>query len=169
MDSQQVFKLYLRREVCPVAEELGMLADRFDVEDVVRLVKHLTKDEPREIKFAFFLNSACQLIGYQELAVGSMNRVTWDARLLFASAILCGASQIIMAHNHPMSNSGRLSSGDVRSLKGLIPAAFALGIAIRDSIVVCGEKWSSAAEFGLMPNYEEVLKDAEKASEGGRS
>jgi len=168
----QVFKLTLKREVCFVAAELGMLGDKFDTKDVVSLVARLTKDEPREVKYAFYFNNPGQLIGYQEVAIGGMNSVIWDAKIVFSSALLCGASNIILVHNHPMSTNDRFSPGDIKCLKGLIPGAVAIGVAIWDSIVVCGERWASLRDFGLMPNVGETLKDAEKAAEaaeGSRS
>lgn len=163
----QVFRLTLKREVCPVAAELGMLDDTFDSKDIVKLVARLTKDEPREVKYAFYFNKPGQLIGYQEVAVGGLDNVSWDARVVFSSALLCGASKIILVHNHPMSTNERCSVADIKSLKALIPGAEAIGLFIVDSMVVCGEKWTSMRDFGLMPSVREVVKEAEKlAAEG---
>jgi DNA repair protein RadC len=165
--NKQIFKLHLKKELCPVAAELNMLGDPFSVKDIVALSAKLTRDEPREVKYAFYFNGPGQLIGYQEVAIGGMNHVGWDAKIVFASALLCGATELVLVHNHPMSTNDRFSPGDIRTFKGLIPGAAALGLVIRDNIVVCGDKYCSLREFGLMPNVGEVLKDAERESEKG--
>lgn len=165
----QVFKLVLKKEVCPVDTEIGLLGEPLEAKAIAEFVIKLTKDMAQEVQYAFYFSNGSQLLGYQEVAVGGFSRVNFDAKVLYASAILCGATNFVLVHNHPLSSNARFSPADIKVVKGMIPGAESLGLTFRDNIVVCGDKWMSMREFGLMPNVPETMKEAEKAAEGGRA
>lgn len=157
-------KFYLRRE--------ELLVDGFEKkpyrrsEELVDLVRKITEGEVQEVSLAFFLDSQFQLLGYMELARGGLDWVKWDRRVLFSAALLCGASTIVLAHNHP-SGIAKPSRADVAHMKNLIPAAEMLHLEVWDHIVVSPTMYVSMNDFGLLPPRSQLLKDAEKKREEG--
>lgn len=158
-----VFKLTLKRERL-LEGTTGDMGKFPSSEDLVPLIRKLTKDEPQEVCLAFYFVGAGTLIGYSELARGGFDWVKWDQRMLFSTALLCGATSIIMAHNHPSGNA-RPSRTDVASMKKLIPAGGLLSIYIADHIVVSENQFVSMREFGLLPPAGLLSKEAEKERE----
>jgi DNA repair protein RadC len=158
-----IYKLVLKREAipCKLVEEAGMLRNS---EAFAEFIRKLTKDEVQEVGFALYFMGPGKLIGYSEIARGGMEWCTWDPKIMFATALLCGATSIVMAHNHP-SGSARPSRADVKSMKKVIPAGQLLGIRVLDHIVVSQEQYVSMQDFGLLPPSGELEKEAEKERE----
>ena len=158
-----IFKLTLKRD--SVSSEFLQGLGKFKTpEDLVPVVRELTKDEPQEVCLAFYFIGGDTLVGYSELARGGFEWVSWDAKMLFATALLCGATSVVMAHNHPSGNA-RPSRIDVKGMKKLVPAGALLGIRVWDHIVVSRDQHVSMAEFGLLPPTAELIKEAEKERE----
>src|SRR4051812_16411270 len=139
----QIYKLHLKREAMPetpgLMEFLGiklLASDHF-----AKLVKEFTDDEPTEHSFAFYLTNSNDLIGLQECAIGGMNSVSADPKVIISSALLCGASRMVLVHNHPSGNH-RPSKNDIRSAKRLARGAHLCGITLWDEIIVSNKGWS---------------------------
>lgn len=158
-----IYKLVLKRE--EVADEYLQELSRIDTPDnLVPIIRKLTVDEPQEVLLAFYFIGPGKLIGYSEIARGGFDWVSWDPKMLFSTALLCGATSVAMAHNHP-SGSARPSRQDVKGMKKLIPAGSLLGIRIWDHLVVSKGQYVSMSEFGLLPPVAELIKDDEKERE----
>jgi len=157
----QLYKLYLKREKLkadyPIGERIVTAAE------VAETVRRLTIDEPVETNFAFFF-AGNVLVGYCELHKGGFETVMLDTKTLFSYALLCGASSIVLAHNHP-SGTPRASRQDIRSMKKLWRAGWFMGIRIHDDIIVSPDNYMSMMEFGLLPEVGEMIKDATKEIE----
>lgn len=58
----------------------------------------------REESFVIFLNQANRVIAWHTLSVGGMTGTVVDPRIIISLALACGATGIILAHNHPSGN-----------------------------------------------------------------
>lgn len=67
------------------------------------------KDRTEEYIYLLAFDKKCHLIGVFELSHGTVDSSLITPREVFMKALLCGASGIILAHNHP--------SGDVSPSK----------------------------------------------------
>lgn len=155
-------RFYLRKEEVTVPGIEKKVVTRPD--EYVPIVRELLKGEVQEVSLAFFLDSQSQLLGYLELARGGIDWVSWDRRLLFSTAILCGAARIILFHNHP-SGVARPSRQDVVNMKNLIPAADLLCMDLIDHVVVSKTQHVSMREYGLLGDVGQLLRDAAKKRE----
>jgi len=95
----------------------------------------------------FFRNM--KLAGYMKLADGSADCVMVDVRFLFSSALLSGATQIILAHNHP-SETNRPSDADIKLTNKVVEAGKLLEVQVLDPIILCGEEYYSFRDNGLL-------------------
>lgn len=100
-----------------------------------------------ESAFAVYLDNANNIIGYRHLAFGSMEAVLIDQRLVFATALLCGATGFIFAHNHP---TGRLkaSIADIKLTESLRKAGSIMQIRFLDHLIVTSEGYYSFRDSG---------------------
>jgi DNA repair protein RadC len=54
-----------------------------------------------ESSVVVFLNRANNTIGWMKLSQGGMSGTVIDGKIIFAAALNCGASAILLSHNHP--------------------------------------------------------------------
>lgn len=105
------------------------------------------RSEPEEHVYMIALNMKCKPIGLFEVSHGSFNASMIDNKSVLARALLCGASAIIVAHNHP---SGTLepSEADIKSTKDLIKAAEIIGMPLLDHVIIANNSYTSLREQG---------------------
>lgn len=83
----------------------------------------------------FFLNRRRELIAEEVVARGGPDGVAAEPRQLLVRALECGATGLILVHNHP-SGDPTPSLADRRFTRALAAAGSHLGIAIHDHLVV---------------------------------
>lgn len=105
----------------------------------------------RECLFVFYLDRDGAYITDECLGTGEASRVASKIRTLFHRAIELASPAIILAHNHP-SGSCRPSAQDIAETRKLSALAAALGIEIRDHIIVAGASCCSMRRAGLLDN-----------------
>ncbi|RYJ41571.1 putative DNA repair protein [Flavobacterium beibuense] len=95
------------------------------------------------------LNYANEVLGVYNLSKGGVSGTVVDIKLLFAVALKCHASNIIIAHNHP---SGTLipSESDKTITAKIKKASELLDIKLIDHLIVTKEGYYSFSEFGLL-------------------
>ncbi len=71
---------------------------------VYRLFKDM-EDTAREKVICLHLNAKLEVMSYEVIAIGTIDRVLMDPRELFASALLARAHSMIVVHNHPSGDS----------------------------------------------------------------
>lgn len=76
-----------------------------------------------------------------------VNITICNPREIFIKALLCGASGIVIIHNHP-SGDTTPSEQDIKSYNRLKEAGKLIGINVLDSIIV-GDSYYSFVENGL--------------------
>lgn len=95
------------------------------------------------------LNRAHRVIGFYEVSTGGICGTVADPRVIFAAAIKCSATSIILAHNHP---SGNLtpSPADIQLTSKIKEGGRILDIDVIDHIILTDEGYFSFADHGLL-------------------
>jgi DNA repair protein RadC len=105
--------------------------------------------EYQETFIVVFLNRANETIGWLRLSQGGMTGTVVDNKILFATALKCGASGIILSHNHP---SGKLkpSHSDIVLTNKIVEVAKLLEITVLDHLIITRDGHFSFCEDGIL-------------------
>lgn len=95
------------------------------------------------------LNTRLEIIGKFQQATGGINGVSVDLRIGFKKAIEAGATNIILAHNHPSGNE-KPSQADIALTKKFVDAGKILDIKVLDHIIITKYGFTSLADDGYM-------------------
>ncbi|MGJ1204365.1 JAB domain-containing protein [Sphingobacterium lactis] len=87
------------------------------------------------------------VIGYRKIADGGLDTVMVDMRLIMSSVLLCNATRIAVAHNHP-SGTMRPSASDRSLTNKIIEAGKVLDIQLLDHIVMTTNSYYSFRDEG---------------------
>lgn len=95
------------------------------------------------------LNRANQVLGVYHLSKGGVSGTVVDAKLLFATALKCMASSIVLGHNHP---SGNLtpSVADTELTRKIKQAGELLDISVLDHLLITRNGYYSFADEGKL-------------------
>lgn len=96
-----------------------------------------------------FLNKGNKVIKSKVFTTGSKSATMVDNKEILRTAVICDASAMIIAHNHP-SNTLRPSQQDIEITKKLKSAAEFLDVALIDSIVFTDNGYYSFADEGML-------------------
>ena len=80
---------------------------------------------------------------------GTINEAPIYPRIIVETALRHKANSVILAHNHP-GGSLNPSRGDIEATKVIKNALESISIKVVDHIIVCGERYVSFAERGLL-------------------
>lgn len=80
---------------------------------------------------------------------GTVNNCLVCNREIFIRALLSGAVNIILCHNHP-SGETTPSSEDIKITKAVSEAGKLIGITLLDHIIIGGDSYYSFDEFNLL-------------------
>lgn len=100
------------------------------------LVQYFKAYEDEKERFIVMMfDTQLKLIGINLVSIGCINSVYVHMREMYRAAILCGATKIMTAHNHP---SGRLepSTEDLQLFKRAREIGNTIGIELLDNFVV---------------------------------
>lgn len=103
----------------------------------------------REVFHVLCFNSRNVLLRDVRVAEGTTNLCPVDPREVFATAINCHATGIVLAHNHP-SGDPQPSTQDVALTRQLAEGARILGLRMLDHIVLGESGFVSFLEHGLL-------------------
>lgn len=125
-------------------------ADSLDTaQDVVEMLNTLFKlnKQAEEHVYMVALNLDCKTLGVFEISHGAASKTICNPREIYIKALLCGASGIILAHNHP--SGGTMPSKEDKAVcKRVKEAGEIIGVDLFDNIVV-GNGYFSFAENGI--------------------
>lgn len=96
------------------------------------------------------LNKANKVLGIAVISQGGVDSTVVDPKIVLQYALLCNASNIILAHNHP---SGRLfpSDSDIRLTDKIRKAAEFLDMKVLDHLIISSEdRYYSFADEGKL-------------------
>ena len=111
-------------------------------------VFHLS-EQTEEYCYLLCLNMKCRLLGVFELTHGSVNTSVFSNREIFQKALLCNATNIVFAHNHP-SGDCTPSKEDIDCMKKLKQAGLLMGIPLIDSVIIGENSYFSFKEQGMI-------------------
>lgn len=133
----RLIKECISRYLAPEGKDAATPLD--NPEAVIRYMQAEIGGEKNENFVLLCLDSAGRLIHTERLSKGTVNTAHVYPREVFRTAIIKGASALILVHNHP---SGTLtpSSHDERLTRSLSDLGDELGIAVHDHIIVTGGK-----------------------------
>ena len=114
--------------------------------------RQIMRDElmVREVFVAMYLNRANYVIGYHICSIGGKSGTIVDNKIILCTGLLCGASSLIVAHNHP---SGRAlpSNHDRVSMQSLVNGCKAIDMLLLDSLIIVEDGHYSFADEGVLP------------------
>jgi DNA repair protein RadC len=113
---------------------LVTLGDSDDVEDILRSI-FKRYDVGQEHFVILILNLSREIVGFKLLASGTQTSVLVDKALIFRSALLLGASAIILAHNHPNGNLTP-SPNDLELTESVVEGGRTVDIDVLDHFIV---------------------------------
>lgn len=95
------------------------------------------------------LNSSCKVLGVFFVSKGTVNASFVSSREVFLRAMLIGAVQIILCHNHPSGNITP-SDSDIKLTKQMKEAGELLNILLVDHIIIGRDNYLSLKRAGLL-------------------
>lgn len=107
------------------------------------------RHEQQERTILLCLNTRLGLIEESVLSIGTVNSASLSPRDVFMRALKCGASNIILLHNHPTGDPTP-SREDVRITNKIRESGVMLDIILRDHIIIGDKTYCSLEESGLL-------------------
>ncbi len=101
-----------------------------------------------EYLYMLAFNTKMRLLGVFEVTHGTCNQTLVKPREIFIRALLCGATSIILVHNHPTGVS-EASREDINITKKLKKAGDLIGVPLIDHIII-GNHFTSLKEENLL-------------------
>lgn len=102
-----------------------------------------------EYLYMLALNNKCAVTGIFEISHGTVNSSIASPREIFNKALLIGAVNIILVHNHP-SGDVEPSRQDILLTKRVQDAGSLLGVELLDHIIVGFQRYNSLRESDLI-------------------
>ena len=102
---------------------------------VARLARAVVGNMPREHLLSFYVDRANRVIGYEVVSFGSDGNVSCAPAELLRSALLSGASGVILVHNHP-SGLAQPSADDDALTREVAKALKLIGLQLLDHVIV---------------------------------
>jgi DNA repair protein RadC len=103
-----------------------------------------------EVFCVICLDTQCRVIVPALVEEGLPDRAHVEPRQVVEVALRHKAHSVLLAHNHP-SGQAKPTTADHRVTQALVTAFGAIGIAVRDHLIVAGEEWYSFSRAGDLP------------------
>jgi len=116
-----------------------------------QLLKYWNMDtiELREEFKIILLNTKLKAIGLIDISVGGLDAAFVDIRIIFAAALKCRATSIILAHNHPSLDT-KPSAADLKLTNDIVNAGKLLRITVFDHLIITPKTYYSMADNGVL-------------------
>jgi len=95
------------------------------------------------------LNTRRRVKGHQLLTIGTMDTLLVHPREVFRAAVICGASVVLLMHNHP-SGEPQPSEADIRVTRELVRAGEVLKIEVMDHVIMGNPTHCSLKGLGYL-------------------
>lgn len=130
-------------------EEVQELSKITSSQSIFEIMQPIIGELPHEEFWIIYLNNSNKVILKSQLSKGGITGTLVDVRLVFKTALECGATGIVLCHNHP---SGTLvaSDADRQITRKLRSAGENLDIKILDHVIVTETSWFSFADESLL-------------------
>ena len=124
----------------PLLGSWGTLIDYLSID-----MAHLTRERVRVL----YLDSKNRLVKDEHISEGTIDEATVHPREVIHHALDCGASALILVHNHP-SGSPEPSKADIQLTHRIAEAGRLVGITVHDHVIVGREGHVSLRAKGLI-------------------
>ena len=118
-------------------------------ETVCEILRPLIGDIEKEEFWAIYLNQSNRVIRKERLSAGGLTSALVDVRMIMKEAILCNATGMIIAHNHPSGNE-KPSGEDNRITEQVKKAAEALNIRLLDHVIITSNTYYSYIDNDML-------------------
>ena len=120
-----------------------------DAASAERFLRQRLGSRPHEVFAVMFLNARHQLLMFEELFSGSVDRAQVYPREVLRRALSYNAAAVVLAHNHPSGNP-EPSASDVQLTERLKRLLAEVDVRVLDHLVVGRGRAVSLAERGLI-------------------
>lgn len=107
------------------------------------------KHKAEENIYLIPLNTGGRALGVCHLSKGTINASLLSPREVFIRALLCGASNIVLIHNHPSSRA-LPSLSDIEITKQIREAGDLINVPLKDHLIIGGNSYYSFKEHELL-------------------
>lgn len=118
-------------------------------DDIYGLFHPLLCDLPNEEFWVLLMNQAAKVIRKVRISRGGIDQTTADVRIILREALLAGATQMALIHNHPSGNP-RPSPEDKRLTERIAQAAQLMSIRLTDHVIVADGCFYSFCDEGQL-------------------
>ena len=118
-------------------------------ETACNILRPLIGDIEKEEFWAIYLNQSNRVIRKERLSAGGITGTLVDVRLIMKGALLCNATGMIIAHNHPSGNENP-SGEDNRITEQVKKAADTLSIRLLDHVIITSNTYYSYMDNGML-------------------
>ena len=84
-------------------------------------------DKAKEYMYLICMNAGCMPVGFFEVAHGTCHAAVVGMREIFVRTLLCGASDIVVVHNHPGGDGADTGGGGTAGSPVLRPYHYSAG------------------------------------------
>ncbi len=120
--------------------------------DIVDLMQGM-EDFDREYLRLIYLDGSRAVLGIENVAIGTVNRMILTSREMLKGAILANAQEIVIVHNHPDADPYP-SAPDKQTTKIIAVLAELLGMSVLDSVIISSKGAYSFQKAGLLQHSE---------------
>jgi len=118
------------------------IASSRDAVEVFRAHFDAEEMDYRESFFALYLNQANKVLGIKKISECGISSTLVDVRIVMQAALLCNATAMIVAHNHPSGNL-KPSSADIQMTSQIKEAGKVLNISLLDHVILTSDSYFS--------------------------
>ncbi len=130
-------------------KEAPKISNSADAVKYLRMVWGDRMDHVEEF-LVLCMNRANLVLGYARISRGGLSGTVADPKVIFQIAVKANATSLILAHNHPSSNSDP-SESDKALTKRLVDAGRVLEIQVLDHVILTSDSYFSFADEGIFP------------------
>ena len=142
--AEAAIELYKRLQIKQAERQQVISSDT-----VCDILRPLIGDIEKEEFWAVYLNQSNRIIRRERLSVGGIAGTYVDIRLIMKEALLCNATGIIIAHNHPSGNE-KPSGEDNRITEQVKKAAELLNIRLLDHVIITSNTYYSYMDNDML-------------------
>ena len=102
-----------------------------------------------EYVYMLALNSKGKVLGVYQVSKGTVNASILAPREIYMAALMLGAVNIVITHNHP-SGDPEPSRDDISSTKRIADAGNLIGIKLMDHVIIGNDRHYSMKEAGAL-------------------
>ena len=129
--------------------ELISIKNSKDIETALRPVFNQFTLNYQEEFILLCLNRANKILAFFRVSKGGLTGTVADPRVILTAALNCGATNLVLSHNHPSGNN-KPSKADEELTQKIKQAAALLDINVLDHLIITDENYFSFADEGII-------------------